>query len=299
MTANSVPIVAQRAVLRRHSVRRQTAGGAIAFYVAATLVALVLVGPLLIALLRSMQVGPNVTSPISWHMLTTLSWSNYADLLGSTGDLLPYLGNSLIVAVGTAIIATGAGAGAGYVFARFHFRGINIVFLCFLAILMVPFQAVVIPLLSLLDGIHLANSWAGLILVHATYSLPFCIFVMRNTFADIPVEIEEAAHMDGASGWQTAVHVLRLLILPGLVSCALFAFFFSWTEFLGAVTFLSSQNLFTLPVQLLNLQLGTQGIVNYGFLEAGAVITMIPCLILYLLLQRYYVAGLVAGSVKG
>jgi multiple sugar transport system permease protein len=212
---------------------------------------------------------------------------------------VPYVRNSLVVAVGTAVLATIAGGLAGYVFARFRFRGMNAIFLTFLTIFMVPFQAVVIPLLALLDRLQLANSWLGLILVHSTYALPFCIFIMRNTFIDIPIEIEEAARVDGATARQTLVHALRFLILPGVVSCALFSFLFSWTEFLGAITFLSSQDLLTLPVQLLSLELGTQGIVNYGYLEAGAVIAMLPCLLLYLLLQRYYVAGLVAGSVKG
>lgn len=268
------------------------------FYTTAGVVALAMIAPLLVTVLRSLQTGTAVTAPVSWQMLRHLTLSNYADLF-SSDSLLPYLGNSLVVAMGAAIVATTSGALAGYVFARFRFPGIDALFLFFLAIFMVPFQALVIPLLSLLDRLHLSNSWIGLILVHGAFALPFCIFIMRNTFMAIPVEVEEAAQVDGASTLQTVVHVLRLLIWPGLVSGALFAFFFSWTEFLGAVTFLSSQKLFTLPVQLLNLQLGTQGIVNYGYLESGAVVTMLPCLLLYLALQRYYVAGLVAGAVKG
>lgn len=273
--------------------------GLVAYYPIAIGVAVILVGPIVVALLRSLQTGTDVTQPISLDMLTTLRWDNYAELIGGASDILPYLRNSVIVALGAALLATLAGALAGYVFARSRLRGTNALFLFFLAIFMVPFQAVVIPLLSVLDRMNLDNSWVGLILVHATYTLPFCIFIMRNTFADIPREIEEAAMMDGANGIQTAFHVLRAVILPGLVSCALFAFLFSWTEFLGALTFLSSQALFTLPVQLLNLQLGTQGIVDYGLLEAGAIITMIPCLLLYFALQRYYVAGLISGAVKG
>jgi multiple sugar transport system permease protein len=269
------------------------------FYPVAIAIAAILVGPIVVALLRSFQVGTGVTRPISLDMVTTMRWDNYAELLGGASNILPYLGNSLIVALGAALIAPLAGALAGYVFARGRLRGMGGLFLFFLAIFMVPFQAVVIPLLSVLDRMNLDNSWLGLILVHATYTLPFCIFIMRNTFADVPREIEEAAVMDGANGVQTAFHVLRAVILPGLVSCALFAFLFSWTEFLGALTFLSSQALFTLPVQLLNLQLGTQGIVDYGLLEAGAIVTMIPCLVLYLALQRYYVAGLISGAVKG
>src|SRR5665647_90627 len=287
---------------RRARTRTWQAGralGATSYYLLAASIALLLVGPLAIAVLRSLQSGLAVTSPVGPAMLGSMSMENYVALADPSVDILLYVRNSLIVAAGTAAIATVAGALAGYAFGRFHFRGINALFLGILAIFMVPFQAIVIPLLSLLYLLGLSNSWLGLILVHATYALPFCVFVMRNTVLEIPRELEEAARMDGANWWQTLLHVLRPVILPGLVTAALFSFLFSWTEFLGAVTFLNSQKLFTLPVQLLNLQLGTQGIVDFGYLEAGAVITMIPCLILYAFLQRYYVSGLIAGSVKG
>jgi multiple sugar transport system permease protein len=285
------------AASRRAAGRRR--GGQIAFAVVSLGIALAMIAPLLVSLLRSLQTGANVTQPIGLWMLASSSVQNYLDLLGGTGNLLPYVGNSVIVGVGTAVVSTTCGALAGYAFTRYIFRGSSAFFVFFLSILMVPFQALVIPLLSVLDRLQLADSWLGLILVNATYCLPFCVFIMRNTFIDTPRELEEAARVDGANGWQILVHVLRPLILPGIVSASLFAFLFSWTEFIGAVTFINSQDLFTLPVQLLNLELGTSGIVNYGYLEAGAVIAAIPCLALYLLLQRYYVAGLVAGSVKG
>jgi multiple sugar transport system permease protein len=287
------------AATRASRPKRRRPVGTTIFYAIAIIVAAGMLTPLLTALLRSLQQGTNAIQPIGLGMLATSTFDNYAQLLGKTGDLLPYVGNSIIVGVGAAVLATLCGALAGYAFTRYTFRGSNVVFIFFLSIIMVPFQALVIPLLSVLDDLHLADSWTGLILVDATYALPFCVFIMRNTFVETPRELEEAAQIDGANGWQTLVLILRPLILPGVVSAGLFAFLFSWTEFLGAVTFLSTQSKFTLPVQLLNLELGTQGVVNYGFLEAGAVIAAIPCVVLYFLLQRYYVAGLVAGSVKG
>lgn len=274
-------------------------GGAVLYVAFGVALAGAFVAPLFIAALRSLQSKTGVTAPLSWDMLRHATFENYAALLGGGSDVLPYARNSLLVATSASVVCVLAAAMAGYVFARYRFRGVNAVLLGFMAILMVPFQALVIPLLSLLDRLGLSDSWVGLVLVHATYALPLGIFILRNTFLEVPRELEESARIDGCNGWQSALHVLRPLVLPGIVSSFLFAFLFSWTEFLGAVTFLSSQRLFTLPVQLLNLQLGTQGIVNYGYLEAGAVIAMLPCLVLYLSLQRYYVAGLISGSVKG
>lgn len=296
--SGSVPTVAPPKSRGARTQRRRPVATTI-FYAVAIIVAAGMLAPLLSALLRSLQHGTDAIQPIGFGMLATSTIDNYIQLLGTGGDLLPYLGNSIVVGLGSALVATVCGALAGYAFTRYTFRGSNALFIFFLSIIMVPFQAVVIPLLSVLDDLHLADSWIGLILVDATYALPFCVFIMRNTFVETPRELEEAARVDGANGRQTLLLVLRPLILPGIVSSGLFAFLFSWTEFLGAVTFISTQSKFTLPVQLLNLELGTQGVVNYGFLEAGAVMAAIPCVVLYFLLQRYYVAGLVAGSVKG
>jgi multiple sugar transport system permease protein len=224
--------------MRIDSRRRTQAGG---FYVIAAVIALLFVAPLLVAALRSLLAGPDVTAPLSVRMLRQLTLENYTTLLGGAQNLLPYVRNSAIVALGAAVLATVSSALAGYVFARVRSRLVTVVFLGLLAIFMVPFQALVIPLLSLLQRLGLSDSWSGLILVHATYALPFCVFIMRNTFVDIPRELEEAARVDGCAWWQTLLHVLRPVVIPGLVSAGLFSFLFSWTEFLGAVTFLCSR----------------------------------------------------------
>jgi multiple sugar transport system permease protein len=270
----------------------------VAYYVLATTIAVLFIAPFLWAFLRSVQPENAVTSPISSHLFAGIGWSSYRTLFGPDVQILTYIRNSLLVGAGTAVVSSVVSAMAGYAFARYRFRGIDAIFLVLLAIFMVPFQVVVIPMLTELQKLHLGNSWTGLVLVDATYAMPFCLFVMRNTFLEVPIELEEAGRIDGGSTIQIFFQILRPLVMPGIVSCALFSFLFSWTEFLGALTFLSSQNKFTLPVELLNLEVGTSGIVQYGLLEAGAIVTVIPCLIVYSALQRYYVAGLVAGAVK-
>jgi multiple sugar transport system permease protein len=188
---------------------------------------------------------------------------------------------------------------AGYGFARFRFPGSGVVFALVLVTMMIPFQALLTPLFLEMHTLGLTNNLAGLALFYTTFNLPFGVFVMRNTFLQIPWELSEAAAVDGASVTRILISVLRPLVVPGIATTVLYAFLFSWTEFVGALTFITSNNLYTLPLALLNLEYGSVGQVNFGYLEAGAVIAMIPCVVLYLGLQRFYIRGLMAGVVKG
>jgi len=268
------------------------------YVVAAVLAVVVFVVPLLWSVLRAFQPASVITSPPGSSSFTKLTFANFTGLT-SEGHILRAVGNSLIVAVSTAILTTLLATSAGYGLGRFRFRGANVAFALILVTLMIPFQAILTPLFLELNAMHLTNSLLGLVLFYSTVNLPFGVFVMRTTFASVPVALEEAARVDGAGTLRTFNHVLRPLVVPGMATTALYAFLAAWTEFLGALTFLTSQNLYTLPVSLVNLQLQAYGQVNYGFLAAGAVIAMIPCVLLFVALQRYYVEGMAAGGVKG
>ena len=128
--------------------------------------------------------------------------------------------------------------------------------------------------------------------------LPFAVFVMRNAFRQVPKEIEESAIVDGA-GTGSLLRLMLPLAVPGIMTVCIYTFLFAWTESLAPLTFLTSQSLFTLPIALLNIENGTFGQVNYAVLEAGAVLSMVPSVVVYLALQRYCVAGFLSGSVKG
>jgi multiple sugar transport system permease protein len=268
------------------------------YVLAAALAVVVFVVPLVWAVLRAFQPNAVITGTTGLSSLSKLSLDNFHGLT-SEGHILRAVGNSLVVAVSTAILTMIVATAAGYGFGRFRFRGSGIAFGLILLTLMIPFQAILTPLFLELNALHLTNSRLGLVLFYSTVNLPFGVFVMRTSFASIPQALEEAARVDGAGTLRTFVHVLRPLVLPGMATTALYAFLAAWTEFLGALTFLTSENLYTLPVSLVNLQLGAYGEVNYGFLAAGAVIAMIPCVILFVALQRYYVEGMAAGGVKG
>jgi multiple sugar transport system permease protein len=266
----------------------------------AVLSALFLV-PLVWAVLRSFQPPGQITASPTARAFTHMTIANYSGLITGSIHILRYVWNSLIVAGGTAVLtavlATLAGYGLGRT--RFRFRGANAVFALILVTLMVPFQAIVTPLFLELSFLHLLDSRVGLILFYSTFNLPFGVFVMRNSFMAAPNELEEAAYCDGATVFTTLRTVLLPLVIPGVATAMLYAFLFAWTEFLGALTFVTNINRLTLPVALLNVETGTYGQVNFGFLIAGAVIAMVPCAVLYIALQRFYVTGITAGGVKG
>ena len=268
------------------------------FLTVGTLASLVFVLPLAWSVFRSLLPGTMVTSAPSRADLSHLSFGNYTGLIRN-GDILHYTLNSLLVAVMTAAATAVTATMAGYGFARFRFRGSGVVFALILATLMVPFQALLTPVFLEMHSLGLTNSLFGLALFYTTFNLPFGVFVMRNTFLQIPWELSEQAAVDGASAARTLVSVLRPLVVPGIATTILYAFLFSWTEFVGALVFLTSNDLYTLPLALLNMEYGSVGQVNFGYLEAGAVIAMIPCLVLYVALQRYYIRGLTSGVVKG
>jgi len=282
---------------RRRGDARRRAGLAV-YLTVGTVASILFVLPLAWAVFRSLLPDTLVTSAPSSADVRHLTLANYSGLI-SGGNILHFALNSLLVAAMTAAVTAVVATMAGYGFARFRFRGSGLVFALILATLMVPFQALLTPLFLEMHTLGLTNSLFGLALFYTTFNLPFGVFVMRNTFLQIPWELSEQAAVDGASAARMLVSVLRPLVVPGIATTILYAFLFPWTEFVGALVFLTSNDLYTLPLALLNMEYSSVGQVNYGFLEAGAVIAMIPCLVLYVALQRYYTRGLTSGVVKG
>jgi multiple sugar transport system permease protein len=273
--------------------------GRVLYIAAGVAISAVFVLPLLWEVLRSLQPESAVSAPINGQSFSHLAFGNYSTLLGGKDDILRNLMNSAITAVLTAVLTAVVATLAGYGFGLFKFRGSGLVFGVVLLAFMVPFQAVITPLFVEMHFLHLLNSLLGLALFYTTFSLPIGVYVMRNSFMQIPGELVDAAKVDGASVIKTLVRVLRPLVVPGIATTALYAFLFSWTELLGAMSFITNDSVFTLPVALSNVETGTYGSVNYGLLLSGAVIAMIPCVIVYVALQRYYVRGLVSGALKG
>ncbi|MQA12283.1 MAG: ABC transporter permease subunit [Pseudonocardiaceae bacterium] len=226
------------------------------------------------------------------------SAENFSDL-GSTGSgVWRYIANTLVVSLGTVGLSVVVSTLAGYGFAHFRVPFGGVLFGTVLLSIMIPFQAILPSLYKLLQFLSLQNSLLGLILVYATFQMPLSVFLMRNSFAQVPVSLVEAAEIDGCSSLGALRRVMLPVVRPGMISVALFAFFSSWNEFLAALVLLSNDDKFTLPIFLTSIATGRLGAIEWGVLEAGVLVTMVPCVLIFLLLQRYYVRGIVAGSLK-
>lgn len=207
--------------------------------------------------------------------------------------------NSLAVCVltvgGTLVVSTLG----GYAFGRFRFPGRNVLFLLTLAILMVPYATILIALYVLLGWFGLEDSLVGLSLVLIMFQLPFAVFMMRNSFEAIPKELEESALVDGCNSFTALVRILLHAVRPGLVTVGLFAFLTSWNEFFAPLILLNSADTFTLPLAVVNMRTASQGSIDYAALEAGVAFMAVPCVLLFLFLQRSYVRGFMSGALKG
>jgi multiple sugar transport system permease protein len=267
------------------------------WYLVVVMLALLFVSPLVSVFLGSFKTPLEAARTPPSYIPGKLSLRNYTELRLSDIGVGQSAINSAVVAIATVVLTVLIALFAAYGFHRFPFPGSNALFVLMLAAIMVPFQVLLTPLYVVLQHLHLTNSLVGLVIVITTFQLPFATFVMRNSFAGIPQELYEAAAVDGAGMWNSLRMVLPLL-RPGLITAALFAFFAAWNEFFAALILLADQSKFTLPVILTTLVNGARGSVDWGLLQAGVVLTILPCLVIFVALQRHYVAGLIAGSGK-
>jgi ABC-type glycerol-3-phosphate transport system permease component len=218
---------------------------------------------------------------------------NYRDLIRDN-PFLRWTLNSLIVASSVTVIKVVIDSMAGYAFAKMSFPGKNLLFLLVLMTLMVPFAATLLPLFIIVRDLHLTNSYLGLIL--PPLASPIGIFMMRQFIETLPADLENAARLDGCSEFQIYRRVILPLIRPALVVLGVFTFMNQWTSYLWPLVIGTKTEMFTLTVGVQSLR--SLFTVNWGILSAGAVLSMLPLVLVFLFLQRYFIAGSIAGALK-
>lgn len=226
-------------------------------------------------------------------------FANYVTLANFQSGIWVYLGNSLFVSLLTVALTLIVSFFGGYAFARFQFPGKNLLFLLVLAILMVPYATLLIPLYVILNAVGLQNSLVGVALVLTMFQLPFSMFMMRISFESVPRELDEAALVDGCTSFSALRRVLLPAVKPGLITVGLFAFLTAWNDFIAPLILINDQSKITLPLAVANLRGQTMGVIDYGVTEAGVVVLALPCIVLFLILQRHYVRGFMSGAFKG
>ena len=228
------------------------------------------------------------------------TWANYIDVWHRV-NFMGYFWNSVIVAALTVILNLVLSSLAAYPLARMSFKGKKIVFFSILATIMIPFQAIMLPVylitlkLHLIDSVNNCMGYIGLVMPFAVSA--FGIFLMRQAFLKVPREVEEAAIVDGCNVFEMFVKVVLPMVKPTLAVLAVFTFIGSWGEFLWPSIMLTKESMYTLPVGINNLQ--GMFSANWRFIAAGSIISTVPIIIFFLMMQRYFISGENDGAVKG
>ncbi len=208
------------------------------------------------------------------------------------------LRNSLVVAVATALITTLVALPAAYAIARYRNTVRNVTIGWILTSQVFPFILIVIPVFIVLKNLGLINTLPGLVIVYVVWALPFTLWMLQGYVAAIPRDLEEAASTDGANRLVILRQIIFPLLVPGLVATSMFAFISAWNEFFFALVIIQDPALQTAPL-LLARYVGAEGSVNLGPLAATALITTLPSLVIFAIIQRKLVSGMLSGSVKG
>jgi glucose/mannose transport system permease protein len=272
---------------------RFSTGRTVRYAVLLLFVVIVLI-PVYVLFVTSFKGAGDAAPTRAWslpQLWTTENWQMAWTTLG------PAIGRSLQMVIPAAIISAMLGSLNGYVLSRWSFKGANIVFTLILFGMFIPYQAVMIPLTQLVLGLGIPGGIPTLILLHVVYGIPITTLIFRNYYMTVPHELVEAARVDGAGMLRTYWWVILPVSIPSFVVVLIWQFTNEWNDFLFAVFFSSSQN-GPVTVALNNLANGAL-LQNYGVSMAGALLASLPTLLVYIILGKYFMGGLMSGSVKG
>ena len=250
--------------------------------------------PVYVMVVNGLKDAQSVSLSTMWNPPTSLAGSGFIE---AWDRLRPFLKNSVMMVVPATIISSFIGAMNGYVLSKWKFRGADILFTLMLFGFFIPYQSILVPMVRFLQSISLYGTLSGLVLVHVIYGIPITTLIFRNYFAGFPDELTEAARVDGAGVIRVFLSIMIPLSLPAFVVVAIFQFTNIWNDFLFGITVV--QNPAAQPVTIALNNLSGSFSVDWNVVMAGAVVAALPTAIIYILLGRFFVRGLLAGSVKG
>ncbi|HST04689.1 MAG TPA: carbohydrate ABC transporter permease [Chloroflexia bacterium] len=251
--------------------------------------------PIYVAIVTALKTTQQVATTSIWE--PTLS--PYFENFGKAFDVLGKgFGNSLLLAIPSVIISSMLGSMNGYVLSKWTFKGSNLLFTFMLFGMFIPYQSILIPLVQFLQTLNLYATIPGLILVHVIYGIPITTLIFRNYYQGVPKELVESGTVDGAGFFGIYRHIVFPISVPAFVVVLIWQFTAVWNEFLFAVTLNSNPSSQPVTVALAGLGASQAG-TDYGLQMAGSLITALPTLLVYIFLGRYFIRGLLAGSVKG
>jgi len=287
----STPAYAYSTEAQRREQRRKITRALV--YGALILLAVLFLLPVYMVLVTSFKSINQVSLTTMWQFPSAFTLESFERALAR---LAPNFGNSVMLVVPATALSAILGSMNGYVLSKWQFRGANVLFPLMLFGMFIPYQAILIPLVQFLRSIGLYGNIWGLILVHVVYGIPITTLIFRNYYAEVPTEMLEAGAIDGAGFFKLYWYVLLPISLPGFVVVIIWQFTQIWNEFLFGVTISNPQSQ-PITVALQNLA-GSQ-IVEWNVQMAGAFLAALPTLFVYIVLGRYFIRGLLAGSIKG
>ncbi|GAB3164811.1 carbohydrate ABC transporter permease [Myceligenerans halotolerans] len=294
MTTLLEPISRKTPAQRGATTPARYAAGRTLRYAVMLLVVIVVLIPVYVLFVTSFKGAGDAAPTRAWALPTLWTLENWQ---GAWTTLAPAIGRSLQMVIPSTIISAFLGSLNGFVLARWRFRGADIVFTLILFGMFIPYQAVMIPLNQLVLGMGIPSGIPSLILLHIVYGIPITTLIFRNYYMTVPAELIEAARVDGAGMLRTYWNVLLPISIPSFTVVLIWQFTNAWNDFLFAVFFSSSQN-GPVTIALNNLANGAL-LQNYGVSMAGALLASLPTLLVYIILGKYFVGGLMSGSVKG
>lgn len=234
--------------------------------------------------------------PTFWpKVLNTKSYA--AQVESGDFNMFQSFANSFIISIGASLVAVVLAVPASYGIAKYRFKGKKLVMLAFLVTQMLPVAVLLTPMFIMFRNMHLYNTFGAAILADATIGIPFSVLILKNYFASIPRELEEAAYIDGCNRFSAFVRVLIPIAKPGVMVCAIFSFLYSWGDLAYGMTFIIDQQKRPITAGIFNFmgQYGTK----WSYLTAFGVVTIIPVALIFIFMQKYIVSGMTSGAVKG